>query len=85
MENLSQLPGKRVRIYRCTVCDTVTERELLLAKKINFVGIGAGGKLVRSRTKHWMCPKCVSADEDWNLKDFKAPGNLQYEPEHIHG
>lgn len=83
MEVKRQGPGKRVRVYRCTVCKETKDREDLVAKKINFVKLGVGGRLVRSRTKHWLCPECLEDDPDWDLEDFRAPGNTQYEPEHL--
>lgn len=65
----------QVREYRCTRCgevptkEGVEPRDLLTVKKILFVEMGAGGRSIRSRVADWLCPSCVVADPDWNLRD----------------
>jgi hypothetical protein len=68
----------QVREYRCTRCGTIPEvpenmpdlspRDFLTVKKILFVEMGAGGRSLRSRVAEWLCPPCVAADPDWNLR-----------------
>lgn len=61
--------------YRCTVCGLECERDVLVVKKINFAAMGAGGKVVRSRTKAWLCDTCLPKDPDWNAEPYSsAPG-----------
>lgn len=64
------------RVYECTRCKTPCERKLLMIRQVNFKLIGEGGRLIRSRTTHWLCPKCVDGDPDWNAGKFKSPGAL---------
>ena len=61
--------------YKCTRCDTPQKRDLLTVKKVSFLEMGTGGRVVRSRVTHWLCPSCVSKDEDFNREPFKAPGS----------
>lgn len=56
----------RLKRYICTSCGQDYERESLLAKKVSFTQMGAGGKLVRSRVVDWLCPACTVKDDDWN-------------------
>ena len=53
--------------YTCTHCGQEYERTALTVKKVTFVEMGAGGKLVRSRVAEWLCPSCTIKDPDWNL------------------
>lgn len=63
--------------YSCTKCGNYCGRELLTVKKISFVEMGIGGRVLKSRVKHWLCPNCVKKDEDFNLEPFRAPGNVR--------
>lgn len=61
--------------YRCTPCGRVTERELLYVKKVTFSEMGAGGKVVRSRTVDWICDECIEKDPEYNSEPYvNAPG-----------
>lgn len=51
--------------YVCDVCDRPTPRDLLTVKKIQFLGMGAGAKTLRTRVDSWQCPTCVVSDEHW--------------------
>ena len=63
------------RKYVCSTCNKPTARDLLMAKKIVFLTMGAGGRTVKSRVIEWKCPTCVVKDEHWNLEAFVAPGS----------
>lgn len=63
------------RIYHCSTCKNVTDRSLLMAKKVVFLTMGEGGKTLKSRVVSWQCPTCVVKDPHWNLDAFKAPGS----------
>jgi hypothetical protein len=60
--------------YRCTRCGRICSRELLIAKSVVFSKLGAGGRVIQSRTKEWLDDDCLKKDEDWNLPPFKSPG-----------
>lgn len=70
-----------MKVYKCTRCgnspgETPEEaRELLTVKKVSFLGMGTGAKTLRSRVIAWLCPKCVSEDDDWNAPAFDGPAN----------
>jgi hypothetical protein len=53
--------------YKCTNCDTITDRDLLTIKQVRFVEIGVGGKQLKSRNIAWLCPACVARDPVWLL------------------
>lgn len=62
--------------YRCIECGQQTLRELLVAKKVVFSPIGAGTKIIKSRTVGWFCNECIEKDEDWQREKFtSAPGH----------
>lgn len=52
--------------YRCTSCKEPTDRKLLTVKKVQFLGMGAGAKTLRTRVDSWLCPQCVVKDKHWN-------------------
>ena len=61
--------------YKCGVCNRVTERDLLVVKKAVFSQMGAGGKVLRSRTIEWKCDECLEKDTEWNTLPYtNAPG-----------
>lgn len=61
--------------YRCGVCGKEFFKDLLLAKKMVWVKLGAGGRIIKSRTVIWQCPECRTADPDWNRDAYTAsPG-----------
>jgi len=46
-----------------------------MAKKVIFSALGAGAKIVRSRTVGWLCDECILEDEDYTREPFAgAPG-----------
>lgn len=57
--------NNRTREYKCTKCHKPTPREQLVVKKIMFLGMGAGGRTMRTRVRDWLCPQCVTKDNDW--------------------
>lgn len=62
--------------YRCGACGQVTLRDLLVAKKVVFTGLGAGAKILKSRTVGWLCNECIELDEDYKLEKYStAPGH----------
>jgi len=61
--------------YRCTVCSRVTFKELLVVKKAVFQPLGAGAKIIRSRTVAWLCDECVELDEDYQREAFGSQGH----------
>lgn len=66
--------------YKCTVCNRETLRELLTAKKVVFSVMGAGGKVLRSRTIGHLCNECIEKDEHYNLEAFKSAPGMKSEP-----
>lgn len=65
------------RTYACSICKTVTPRELLLVKKIVFQEVGVKPKMARSRTAGWFCPSCLKDDQHWNLPAYVSPGMVE--------
>lgn len=66
-----------VKVYFCTRCgrgeeDGVT-RDDLSVKKVVFLRMGEGGKVIRSRVVEWLCPTCRSEDADWKREAFVRP------------
>jgi hypothetical protein len=61
--------------YRCTVCRQVTLKQLLTVKKAVFQPLGAGAKIIKSRTVAWLCNECVELDPEYMLEAFNAPGH----------
>lgn len=66
--------------YECSVCNRVSLRELLIAKKVVFSALGPGGKTVRSRTIKWLCTDCLPKDEHWNIEPYSGAPGLKSEP-----
>lgn len=60
--------------YKCSNCDKPTKRELLVVKKIHFLGIGVRAKTLKTRTQGWLCPDCLVRDPDWKKEAYDAPG-----------
>lgn len=61
--------------YRCSVCGQETLKELLVVKAVVFKTMGSGPRLIRSRTKAWICDVCLPKDSDYNSESFaSAPG-----------
>lgn len=61
--------------YICSACGRETLRDLLVAKKISFTGLGSGAKTIRTRTVAWVCDECIEVDVDWNRPAYSgAPG-----------
>lgn len=61
--------------YKCTECKQVTLKKLLYAKKVVFSPIGAGTKIIKSRTVAWLCNECIELDPDYQREAFnKSPG-----------
>jgi hypothetical protein len=61
--------------YKCTDCQRETLKALLTAVKVQFTGLGAGAKVIRSRTIAWLCDECLCKNVHWNLPAYSgAPG-----------
>ena len=45
---------------------------MLTVKKVIFTTMGSAASTTRARVIAWLCPKCVLADDAWNL-----PPNVQ--------
>ena len=61
--------------YKCSSCKRITERTLLVAKKVIFSPLGPGAKVMRSRTVAWLCDECLPKDEVYASEPFSsAPG-----------
>lgn len=52
--------------YRCDTCGKRRKREELMAKMIQWRGMGAKGGVVRSRVVSWECKSCMKKDPDYN-------------------
>lgn len=52
--------------YHCSRCKALTNRSLMLTKKILFQTMGKEGRWMKTRTVDWLCPRCVAHDSDWN-------------------
>lgn len=59
--------------YKCTDCGSQPGREQLTAVVVQFKPIGAGAKVLKSRTTHWLCPECLKKNPVWNLSKHDAP------------
>lgn len=59
--------------YACTRCEAPTQRDKLMVKKAVFLEMGEGARTFKSRVVGWLCPKCVSQDEDWQREKFNPP------------
>lgn len=61
--------------YNCTECGEPYDREILSAKKVSFHAIGVKGRMLRSRTVAWLCPRCLVRDPAWTAEAYAAsPG-----------
>lgn len=75
---------KRRNIYTCMKCKTECERDDLTVKRSVFARMGAGGRVIKSRTLGFLCPSCLAGDRDFNrvaLDD--APGHPGRRPEPV--
>jgi hypothetical protein len=50
--------------------DNIQSRDLLLQKKVLFADMGNTGKVRRTRTVAWLCPKCLLEDPDFTAKAY---------------
>lgn len=60
--------------HECSNCKRITQRDLLMSKKVMFQELGVKPKIFRSRVIAWLCPTCVAADEDWQRPAYESPG-----------
>ena len=61
--------------YKCGVCGMSHPRETLLAKRVQFVEMGRGGRVLRSRVTQWVGPCCLEKDADFTRPELAAsPG-----------
>lgn len=66
--------------YRCMSCGRETLRELLTVKKVVFAAMGAGGKIVKSRTLGYLCDECIKNDPEYQLEAYKSAPGMKSEP-----
>jgi predicted RNA-binding Zn-ribbon protein involved in translation (DUF1610 family) len=62
-----------VKPYKCTKCGAVIPREQVTVVKVQFLPLGPGPKIIKSRTTAWLCPECLDEDPVWNLASHDAP------------
>lgn len=60
---------------RCGVCGQLTDRLRLFVKRVTFAELSRPNKVIRSRTKMWICNTCLVKDADWNQEAFAGPGH----------
>jgi hypothetical protein len=62
--------------YQCSECKRIHEDgSKLVRKRVDFIRLGKGGKMVASRTVAWLCETpCMEQDSDYQRKAFDAPG-----------
>lgn len=56
--------------YKCTNCGAMPGRDMLVAKKVLFTGMGAGAKTIRARTVAHLCVPCTKKDEVFNMEPY---------------
>jgi hypothetical protein len=56
--------------YKCSQCGAMTRRDLLVAKKVLFTGMGAGAKTHRARTIAHLCITCTRKDPQYSLPPY---------------
>lgn len=59
----------------CTGCGKQTSPELLMIIRVQFMRRTAPSKVVRSRSKAWLCEACLEKNEDWKQEPYKSPGH----------
>lgn len=70
--------------YKCTRCDSKTQRSKLTVKRVLFQTMGEGFRTLKSRTTDWLCPVCLKGDPAWTQdKLTAAPGlaDVREEPQ----
>lgn len=60
--------------YVCSECGNVTDRDLLVVKKVQYQELGLKPMTLRSRSVAWLCPKCVARDPHWRQEPYSSPG-----------
>lgn len=65
--------------YKCSMCATPTERELLTVKKVSFLEMGARPGTIKTRTESWLCPNCLKKDTAFNIPKGFAPGTESFD------
>lgn len=60
--------------YKCSKCGKSEKRELLTAKKVQFLELGIKPRVLKSRLIDWLCPACVAKDPDWKRPAYDSPG-----------
>lgn len=69
--------------YKCGVCLLVCDRLRLFVKRTSFSTMANPNKIIRSRTKVWICNRCLDTDEDWNAPPYAGPGHKSAAQERI--
>ncbi len=59
--------------YGCTRCNKPKGRDELVVKRVQFVGMGVGADILRSRVTDWLCPDCIVEDPDYLREKFHPP------------
>ena len=61
--------------YRCTKCGGEYEREDLMVVRTQFLTMGRGAKIIKSRVSDWVCATCASYHPHWDMPKFDdSPG-----------
>ncbi len=77
-------PQRRKFNRKCSRCGLEVDsfhKHLLVVVRVQFVEMGHNGKVLRSRTKEWLCIPCMEKDPDYNRESHtEAPGFVNAEP-----
>lgn len=55
----------------CSKCGQKFPRELLTVKRVTFHEFGKNGRMIKSRTSAWLCPKHRDEDPDWIAEPYE--------------
>lgn len=61
--------------YKCTSCGGQPGREELTSVVVQFKPLGAGARVLKSRTTDWLCSDCLKKNPIWNLSKYDAPAH----------
>lgn len=62
------------KTWPCSVCGDETQpKTQMVAKRVTFTTLGSGYDVLRSRTTHYLCPKCREKDAEWLSPPFSGP------------
>jgi hypothetical protein len=68
------------RVYKCTFCENVVERDTLTAMRVQFTTMGKPTKVLKSRVVSWLCPQCIQYEPQWKSDPWlQSPGLTKVE------